>query len=234
MVAWRDVIVDGDHAVKISTILRKYIAPGAADSAYREVARFFKSKRPGQATDVLSVEFGSLRRTAESKMQMGGAFPEAFDSARRIKNAALPRAGKSLASASAQGDSGSPAAPRRMRRLLGRCGRAARRDVLLAAGVAAPSYENADFEAWAARRKAKKKSGEKKKEEGDPGRRGKSDAHWPQKARDMPDAGCTSKCVRAKSPVFAQRPSATFSLFVSGVNSQRAGRRGVRGTGSKK
>ena len=39
---------------------------------------------------------------------------------------------------------------------------------------------------------------------------------------EMPNGGCTSKCVRTKSPVFAQSSSEALPLFISAINSQRA------------
>ena len=91
-----------------------------------------------------------------------------------MQNAALPPEEKPLASASAPGGLGSPAAPRKMRRLLVLHGRAVLRDVLVAADVAASSHEDADFEARAAHRGAKMKGGDKKKEEGDQGKKNKA------------------------------------------------------------
>ena len=91
-----------------------------------------------------------------------------------MQNAALPPEEKPLASASVQGDLGSPAAPREMRRLLVPHGGAVRRDVLVAADVAASSHGDADFEARAAYRGAKMKGGNKKKEEGDQGKQNKA------------------------------------------------------------
>ena len=50
-----------------------------------------------------------LRRKAESKMQMGGAYPEAFASELRMSHSALSLPEKSLIPASGQGDLGFPA-----------------------------------------------------------------------------------------------------------------------------
>ena len=110
----------------------------------------------------------------------------------------------------------------------------------MAADVAMPPYGDVDFSAWAAYRQAKK-SGKKKKEEGDPGKNGnkvkgevrRSMAHgapgpmllvWQRIpfGAEMPNGGCTSKCVCAECPVFAQSSSAALPLFISASNSQRA------------
>ena len=84
------------------------------------------------------------------------------------------------------------------------------------------------------------KEQEKEKEEGDPGKNGnkvkgevrRSMVHgapdpmlvWQRIpfGAEMPNGGCTSKCVCAKSPVLAQSSSAAFPLFISAINSQRA------------
>ena len=166
MAARRGVIMDGGRAEKISTILRNYLGPGGADSVYEEVDCFSKLQRTRLTMDVFPVEFGSLRREA--------AFPEACVLAQHMRDAALSQSGKSRVSASAPGELGSPAAPREMRRLLVSHGSAVRRDVLVAADVAASSHEDADFEARAAYRGAKMKGGDKKKEEGDQGKKNKA------------------------------------------------------------
>ena len=109
MAAWRGVIMDGGRAEKISTILRNYLGPGGADSAYEEVDCFSKFKRTRLTMDVSPVEFGSLRRKA--------AFPEARVLALRMRDAAFSQSEKSRVSASVPGELGSTAAPHPMRRL---------------------------------------------------------------------------------------------------------------------
>ena len=110
----------------------------------------------------------------------------------------------------------------------------------MAADVAMPPYEDVDFSAWAAYRQAKK-SGKKKKEEGDPGKNedkvegevrrtmthGAPDPTllvWQRIpfGAETPNGGFTSECVCTKSPVFAQSSSAALPLFISAINSQRA------------
>ena len=100
--------------------------------------------------------------------------------------------------------------------------------------------EDVDFSAWAAYRKAKK-SGEKKKEEGDLGKNENKEKGEVRRSMvhvapdpmllvwqrvpfgaETPHWGCTSKCVCAKSPVIAQSSSAALPLFISAINSQRA------------
>ena len=87
-----------------------------------------------------------LSRKAESNVKMGGAFPEIFASAICMQNALLSRSGKSLVSASVQGNVEIFAVARQVRPLSSPCGGAARQDV------------SAD---WVAYRKANEK-GEKK------------------------------------------------------------------------
>ena len=100
-------------------------------------------------------------------MQMGGALPESFASKLRVKNATMSRYEKSLALAGVQGNLGFPGEAKQIRRLVGpRCG-ASRQDALVAADIDAFSEEKTDFEAWAAYRKIKKKSGRKRREHGD-------------------------------------------------------------------
>ena len=110
----------------------------------------------------------------------------------------------------------------------------------MAADAAKPPYEDVDFSAWAAYRQAKK-SGEKKKEEGDLGKNGNKEKGEVRRSMvhvapdpmlfvwqrvpfgaEMPNGGCTSKCVCTKSPAFAQSSSAALPLFISASNSQRA------------
>ena len=87
---------------------------------------------------------------------VGGARPEASASALRMRHAALSRPGKSLVLGSAPGNLGFPSVAKHMRRLFGPRGGAARRDVLVNAGIDASSEDEADSESRAARRKAKK------------------------------------------------------------------------------
>ena len=113
------------------------------------------------------VEFDLLRRTTESQTQMRGAFPEASASALCVQGAALSRSEKSRALESAQENLGLMAAAGQMRRQFGPCGGDARQDVLVAADVDVSSDDDADFGAWEAHRKAKKRSEKEKKEEGE-------------------------------------------------------------------
>ena len=110
----------------------------------------------------------------------------------------------------------------------------------MAADVDMTPYEDVDFSAWAAYRQTKK-SGKKKKEEGDPGKnenRAKGEvrrsmAHGAPGpmllvrqripfGAEMLDGGCTSKCVCAKSPVFAHSSSTALALSIGAINGQRA------------
>ena len=100
-------------------------------------------------------------------MLMGSGFPDESVSARGMQNAALSKNGETLVIVSLQDTLASPAVSAQKRRLFGPCGYASRHDVLVAAGMNASPGEEIDFEAWVAYRKAKKKGGEKKREEGD-------------------------------------------------------------------
>ena len=153
MAAGSDVISDGGGAGKTLNISREYLEPEAVDSAYQWVARFSQFEEADQTTDVLLVEVDSLRRKVESKLRLGGASPEVFVALLCAQNAALSRSGKSLACGRAQGNLGAPAAAEQMRRPCGPGGGAARPDVP-AADSGVSSDEGADFEVWAAYRKA--------------------------------------------------------------------------------
>ena len=122
-------IADPDSAGKIMQLLNGYVAPGAADSVYQDVVCFLQPNRPTWATGEYLARFDQLRRRAESEMQTGRAPPGTLASALCARYASLSRAEKSLALASAQGDS-EISAVRRMHRLFGSRGGAPRKDVL--------------------------------------------------------------------------------------------------------
>ena len=89
---------------------------------------------------------------------MGNASPGATIPVLRMQNATLSRTEKSLLLASVQGALSLQAAVERMRRLFDPCGGAARRNVLAATDVFAPSEDgNLSYEEWVANRKAGKK-----------------------------------------------------------------------------
>ena len=98
-----------DSADQILNISRENFAPGAVDSAYQEVVWYFAIRRTNRTMDVSRAEFDLLRRKAESKMQMGGANPEAFASELRMSHSVVLLPEKSLISASGQGNLGFPA-----------------------------------------------------------------------------------------------------------------------------
>ena len=75
MAAGSGVIADGDGAEKISTVLRDYLAPEAADSANQEVVRCLQWRRTGQTMDSFTVDLDFCRCRAESRMQMGSIRP---------------------------------------------------------------------------------------------------------------------------------------------------------------
>ena len=82
-------------------------------------------------------------------MRVGAASPEAFVPMLRMQNAFLPRPGKSRSLVGVQGDPGW-STRWRMRRLVGLCGGAARRDVLVGPDFDVSSGDEDDFEKWAA------------------------------------------------------------------------------------
>ena len=71
MAAGSGVIADGDGAEKISTVLRGYLAPEAADSANQEVVRCLQWRRTGQTMDSFTVDLDFCRCRAESRTRMG-------------------------------------------------------------------------------------------------------------------------------------------------------------------
>ena len=84
------------EAKKISEITHDYSALEAVDPVYQEVARFSLFRRATRAMDEYHVHSHLLYRGAESKMQMGGAFPGNFASAPCVPDASLSLSGKSL------------------------------------------------------------------------------------------------------------------------------------------
>ena len=131
-----------------------YFAPYAIDSIYQGVERSLQFKGTAQTTGGYLGRFDPLRREAGSRTQMAGSSPEAFVSILRMQNAPLPRPDKSLASASAQGDSGVTPAARRTRGQFGPIGGAVRQDALAATEWSVNSSDDG-FAAWVAHRKAK-------------------------------------------------------------------------------
>ena len=101
------------------------------------------------------VEFDVLRRKTESRMQMGGGFPEAFVSVLVAQNVSSPEAEKPLVLASIRAKM--TGCVDRMRRLRGSRGGAARQDVLLAADADLAAGEESDHAAWLVRRNKKRK-----------------------------------------------------------------------------
>ena len=86
----------GPEAVmEITQLLSDYIAPGTADSGYREAARLLQFKHTTRTRAENFARFDSLRRNAASKMQVAGACPETVAPVPRIQNATLSRHRKS-------------------------------------------------------------------------------------------------------------------------------------------
>ena len=78
--------MDQEGAMEIMELSRHY---GTVGSVYREVARFLQLKRTAQTIDGNSARSDLLRRKAESKMQIGGPFPEIPTSALCMQTAPL-------------------------------------------------------------------------------------------------------------------------------------------------
>ena len=76
------------------------------------------------------MEFDLLRRRAGPKMRKGSGSPEPSVSARRVRNAAIPRQEKALAAARTQEILASSDVAMTMRRFFGSCGGAVRQDSL--------------------------------------------------------------------------------------------------------
>ena len=105
--------------------------------------------------DTYWMEFDMLRQEAEARRLMGSGLPDEFAPALRMRNAALPKNGRTLVAASIRNTLAFPEVSAQMRRLSCPRGYASRRDVLVAADMDAVSEEE-DFEAWVAYRKAKR------------------------------------------------------------------------------
>ena len=58
--------------------LRYYFAPEAAGSLFQEAVGFSQFRGADLTVDEYIVEFGLLRRKAESRMEMGAGFPEQY------------------------------------------------------------------------------------------------------------------------------------------------------------
>ena len=100
-------------------------------------------------------------RKAESEIQIGRDYPEQFASVLCMQDASFPRPEKSFILTGVQGNFAFPLAAKQMRRLLGPCVGAARRDVPVSADMDASSEEEADYGARVAHRKMKRKCGKK-------------------------------------------------------------------------
>ena len=100
-------------------------------------------------------------------MQMGGGSPEASVSALRVQIASLAKSEECLVSASFHGNVNFSTAATKMRRLPGSYRGAVRQDVLVAADVDMSSEEGSDHAAWLAYRRAQKKKGRARREDGD-------------------------------------------------------------------
>ena len=73
-----------------------------AGPVYQQVAKSLQRKRADQTIGRYQLEFDILRRKAEARVVMGGAFLDGSESILRMQNAAPSRAERSLPSASAQ------------------------------------------------------------------------------------------------------------------------------------
>ena len=116
----------------ISKALRYCFQPDGLDRIYQQVAKFSLHYCTGQTMERYLFESDVLRRKAEARVIMRGAFPDAFVSISRTQHAAVSRNGKSLLLSSVQGSLDFPIAANEKGRVFGPCGGAARQDVLAA------------------------------------------------------------------------------------------------------
>ena len=65
-----------DGAMCMLEILRNYFAPEVAGLTYQDLVRFTYFRRTGQSIGEYIAEYDSLRRKAESKVDMGAGFSE--------------------------------------------------------------------------------------------------------------------------------------------------------------
>ena len=83
--------------------------------------------------DAPQPEFEDLQHNAGARMAMGAGFPEEFVSSLLVQNTASSENDMSPVWARVQGAMAFAEAAKQMRRLFGKCGSAAREDVLVAA-----------------------------------------------------------------------------------------------------
>ena len=92
--AGEDAFMQGEDLGAILKIARNYFQPDALSHAYRQVAKFHKRRRADHATERCLPGFDVLRRKAEARVEMEGAFPDGFVSILRMQDSAPPRAEK--------------------------------------------------------------------------------------------------------------------------------------------
>ena len=132
-----------------------HFAPDAADAVYREAVRSLRPKRIGPTTDAFLPEFQVPRRKAGMRMETEGGLPGKFAPISHMRNAALPKNGEPLVSASIPGTLAFAATAKQVRRLLGYCGSAASKDALVAADADLSSENENGCATWLARHEAK-------------------------------------------------------------------------------
>ena len=120
-------------------------------------------------------------------MLTDSGFPDAFVSALCMRNAALSENAKTIVLASLGNALPFPQVSAQTRRLFGPRGRASRQDVLVTQDMDM-AFEEEDFEAWLAYRKAKRAT----RESGEPDKRAKTEGG---------DYGSRDKGGRTKNPI---------------------------------
>ena len=63
--------------VNIPSVLRNYFQPDALDRIYQQATKFSRNTRADRPMQRYLLQFDVLRRNAEAKVIMGGAFPDA-------------------------------------------------------------------------------------------------------------------------------------------------------------
>ena len=169
MASRSDQLMEPGAVARVSNMLRDSFTLDALDVVSQDVAHFLQRKRAAQTMDACLVKFGLLGRNAESRMQLGGAFPRASVSVLSPKDASLSLADTQPVLASAQEKSGIAEAARQMRGLFGPMGKRGRHDVLSATSgkgkLKSPSGAE-EFEASVAHHKTENNSAKEEKRGG--------------------------------------------------------------------
>ena len=152
-----DTCMRREDAESILKVLRNYFQPHAHDHIYRKGTKFSQQKPADQTTTRYVLEFDVLRRMAEARAMMGGAFPDASVFVLCVQNASQSKNGKSLLPASVQGSLDFSIVAKQMRHIFEPRGGVAQKAVLAGTDCGMESEEESSaYEAWAAYREARK------------------------------------------------------------------------------